>query len=458
MQRPITTPTAILAALLTVLLAAAPAAAAEVPDGGSLDLARAMATARDRAREVAAAEARHAASLERVDEARGYRWPTVRLQEIWMRTDSPAEAFALTLNQERFSFPAFVAGDPNAPDPVESATTRLEMELPLYTGGELAARVRQAELAAEATGAEAGRSADAAALAAAEAWLMLSQAREQSGLLERSLATVEAHVELARAYVDQGMLVRSELLRAEVERARIADLLEAARGGARVARAALAFRLGAEGDPPDWRLAPVPPPDGGPAPLEDWLTTVADRPDLEAARRRARAAELEIEVKQAARLPRVGLVVRGDLVDDSPFGDHGDSTAVIAQGSLDLWAGGRHRAAVAAAEADAESAREQVALFAEAVRLQVREAWVNADSARRRHATAHDALEAARENERIVEERFRRGVARTIDLLDAATARREAETRELVARADAQLAALRLAVAAGEPPESVLTP
>lgn len=458
MQRPITIPTAILAALLPLLLAAPPAAAAEVPEGGSLGLAQAMATARDRAREVAAAEARHAASLERVDEARGYRWPTVRLQEIWMRTDSPAEAFALTLNQERFSFPAFVAGDPNAPDPVESATTRLELELPLYTGGELATRVRQAELAAEASGAEAGRSADAAALAAAEAWLMLSQAREQSGLLERSLATVEAHVELARAYVEQGMLVRSELLRAEVERARIADLLEAARGGARVARAALAFRLGAEGDPPDWQLAPVPPPDGGPAPLEDWLDGVSDRPDLEAAQRRARAAELEIEVKKAARLPRVGLVVRGDLVDDSPFGDHGDSTAVIAQGSLDLWAGGRHRAAVAAAEADAESARQQVALFAEAVRLQVREAWVNADSARRRHATALDALDAARETERIVEERFRRGVARTIDLLDAATARREAETRELVARADAQLAALRLAVAAGEPPESVLTP
>lgn len=456
MQRPTRTSAAILAALLLPLLAVPPAAGQEA-QGERLDLATAMATARDRAREVAAAEARHQASLERVDQARGYRWPTVRLQEIWMRTDSPAEAFALTLNQERFSFPDFVSGDPNAPDPVESATTRLELEMPLYTGGELATRVRQAELAAEASGSEVERSADAAALAAAEAWLMLSLATEQTALLERSLETVDAHVELARAYVDQGMLVRSELLRAEVERARIADLLESARAGARVARASLAFRLGVSADPPDWQLTPVPPPRPAAARLDDWLAGVAQRPDLVAARTRARAAELEIEVQRAARLPRFGLVVRGDLVDDTPFGDHGDSTAVIAQGSIDLFAGGRHRAAVAAAEADAESARQQVEHFAAAVRLQVRQAWTEADSARRRHATARQALEAARETERIVEERFRRGVAKTIDLLDAATARREAETRELVARADAHQAALRLAVAAGEPPETVLS-
>jgi len=47
-------------------------------------------------------------------------------------------------------------------------------------------------------------------------------------------------------------------------------------------------------------------------------------------------------------------------------------------------------------------------------------------------------------------------VAKTIDLVDAVTARREAETRELVSRTEAHLAALRLAVAGGRSPESVL--
>ena len=58
--------------------------------------------------------------------------------------------------------------------------------------------------------------------------------------------------------------------------------------------------------------------------------------------------------------------------------------------------------------------------------------------------------------ERITTDRFRAGVVKTLDLLDVTTARREAETRELVARADAHTAALRLAVKAGRRPESVL--
>ncbi|OYW04655.1 MAG: hypothetical protein B7Z61_08860 [Acidobacteria bacterium 37-71-11] len=58
--------------------------------------------------------------------------------------------------------------------------------------------------------------------------------------------------------------------------------------------------------------------------------------------------------------------------------------------------------------------------------------------------------------ERITDERFKTGVVKMIDLLDATTARREAETRELVARADATAASLRLAVLAGRSPESAL--
>jgi hypothetical protein len=45
---------------------------------------------------------------------------------------------------------------------------------------------------------------------------------------------------------------------------------------------------------------------------------------------------------------------------------------------------------------------------------------------------------------------------KTLDLLDATTARREAETRALVARATAHQAALALAFEAGKAPEEAL--
>jgi outer membrane protein TolC len=430
----------------------------------TLTLARVIALARQRAGEVTAAQARRRAAEARLEEARGYRLPRVSLSEIWMRTDSPADVFGLQLNQERFSFQDFVATDPNDPDPLTNATTRLEIQLPVYTGGELSARIRQAELASEAASSGAHRVGDEAAFAAAESYVHVAQAREQVALLERSLATVTAHVQFARAYVEQGMLVASELLRAEVERARLTDLLTTARGQARVAEAALAFRLSLD-QGSHWELAPLPDPvplaggqeRGSEAGLETWLAGAESRIDLIAARQMEEVAHLEIDVRRALRRPRIGLLGRYDFADEALFGTGGNNAAVMAVASLDLFAGGSHRAAAAAAEADAAAATADVARFAEGVRLEIRQAYEEAASARARHSTAGAAVEAATENERIVEARFRQGVVRTIDLLDATTARREAETRELVARTDAHLAALRLALAAGRAPESALS-
>jgi outer membrane protein TolC len=420
-----------------------------------LTLAHAMALARGEAREVAAAQARAEAAGARLEEARGHRLPTVSLQEVGIRTDSPAEAFALTLNQERFSFAAFAAADPNDPEAVESFTTRLELAVPLTTGGEIPARIRQAEQGLAA--AEGGRqwAADQAALAAAAAYVRLSQAREQVALVERSLATIEAHVALARAYVEEGMLVRSELLRAEVERARIEDLLAEARGQASVAEAHLSFTLGLPLDR-SWELSALPGPAALPEGLSDYQAGAARRRDLDAARALVAAAHEEIRARKAGRLPKVALVARGELVDDLPFGGHGESAAVMAVASVDLWSGGRRAAAVAAAEAEARSAEADVERFAQGIALAVRRAFEAAGTSRERHATALAALDAAREALRITRERFGQGVVKTLDLLDVETALREAETRELVARAEALLATLSLAVEAGRAPETAL--
>ena len=67
-----------------------------------------------------------------------------------MRTNNPAEVFALMLNQGVFSFPEFVAGDPNDAAPLNTGITRAEIVLPLFTGGELSGRIDQANLAADA--------------------------------------------------------------------------------------------------------------------------------------------------------------------------------------------------------------------------------------------------------------------------------------------------------------------
>ena len=420
-----------------------------------LSLLDAMSTARNQAREVTAARAQAEAGAARLKQAKGYRMPQVRFQEIWMTTNTPAEVFALQLNQGVFSFDDFVMSDPNNPDWFENATSRFELMLPIYMGGGLSGRIDQAKLAAVADEIKAAWAADSAALAAAEAFIRLAQVRENVILLERSLETVEAHVNIARAYVDQGMLVRSELLRAEVEWSRIQDLLQQARGQAKVAEANLSFRLGA--DPSmSWELRKLPDPEPIAENIEPWLLTAETRADLEAARRMLSAAELEVRVKRSALMPKVGLQAKYDFNDQNLFGTGAHAGSVAAVASIDIFSGNRHRAAKAAAEADLEAGRQQLVQFEDGIRLSVKDAYETAISARQRYDTAVAAQQAALEAERITEERFKKGVVQMIDLLDASTARQEAETRKLVAAAEAYLATLELAVRSGRQPESVL--
>ncbi len=372
-------------ALLTLLalLASLPAAAA----GETLTLSGAMARARQNAREVTAARARQQAAEARASQAKGFRLPSLNLTALWTRTDNPAEVFALKLNQGTFSFPDFVQSDPNSPAPINAGITRAEIALPLFTGGELSTRIDQAKLAAAAAGQTADWAGNAAALAAAEAYVMVAQAEEYAALLKKARETVAAHVALARNYVEQGMLVRSELLRAEVELSRIDDLVEEADGRVRIANANLAFRLGAPGDA-TWALAPLADPLPLDGPVGPWLDTAASRPDLVSAQKLLAAGELEEKVRKAPYWPKLAFVARGELYGEHVFGSSGTNGALMAVATWNVFAGGSDHAAAIAAREEARAGREDVARFEEGVRLEVRQAFEEARTAEARSATA----------------------------------------------------------------------
>ncbi len=446
---------ALLFAALAGTARASGAPADPAPASPPLTLSSAMQQAREHAREVVAARARQSAAEARASQAKGFRLPSFNVTALWMRTNNPAEVFALKLNQGVFSFPEFVASNPNDASPLNTGITRAELVLPLFTGGELSGRIDQAKLAAGAASETSTWAGDNAALAAAEAYVMVAQAEEYAGLLEKARETVAAHVKLAGDYAAQGMLVKSELLRAEVELAKTEDLLTEAEGRVRVANANLAFRLGADGGA-TWALAPLPDPKPVATPVDGWLASAASRPDLASAEKLLAAGELEEKVRKAPLLPKLAFVAKGELYGDKPFGSTGTSGSIMAVATWNLFQGGSDRAAAVAAREEARAGREDVTRFQEGIRLEVRQAYEEAKTAEARHATAKKALAAAREAERITRERFQAGVVKTLDLLDASTARREAETRELVARADAHSAALRLAVKAGRRPETVL--
>lgn len=399
--------------------------------------------------EVFSARERSAAAGERYNQVKGRRLPELNLSESFVYTNNPAEVFAMSLNQGRFDMEEFFLSDPNNPDPLSTWITSVELVLPIYTGGVLSARTRQTEVMATAEERDYAHTRQRVAFDTITAYVDLAKAREHVTLLEKARNTTAEHVRLAEMYAAQGVILEADLLQSKVYLAEVDDLLTQAGNGASLAQASLNFQMGANQAVPR-ALAPLPPPDATGGDLEDWtLGALEDRQDLRAARMRLEAGRLEEKAAKPGYLPEIAVRGHYDLYDDTIFGSHGHSGSVMAFAKINLYRGGSNGAAKAAARHETASFEADIRRFEEGVRLEVQQGWLNLATANTRHETAVNALAAAKEALRVRDRRFKQGLDKMIDLLDAETSLREAETRELVARFDVALNTYRLKYVSG---------
>ncbi len=417
--------------------------------GGPLTLEQAVATALDRNPAIRSARSKAEAAEARAEQAKGHRWFSLDLTELYDRTNNPAEVFAFQLNQERFDMMDFFQSDPNHPAWLDTWVTRLELTLPVYTGGKLGSRISQAGLMRDAASLEAERTLQQTAFDTITAYVNLAKAREYAALMETARETTAKHVELAEQYAKEGFILDAEVLKAKVYLAKMDELVDQARNGARLAEAALNFQMGID-QTTHHELAPLPPPPATGGTLDSWIAAGLERrPDLLAARKKLDAGRLEEKVARSGYLPEVAIKGRYDLYDDTILGSHGDSGAIMAVARINLFRGGSDAAAIESARHQTASWESDIERFEEGIRLEIQQAYHDLETARSRHATARSALDAATEELRIREKRFREGLEKMIDLLDAETALREAKVRELVARYDVTLSTWRLELASG---------
>ena len=414
-----------------------------------LTLDRAVETALANNPEVVAAGARADAAASQLKGGKSHRMPKIGLSESFVYTNTPAEVFAFTLNQGRFDMGEFFLSDPNNPDALSTFMTRIDLELPIYTGGKLSARIGQASSMATAEEATLAHTRQKVAFETITAYVNLAKAREHVELLEKTRSTTAEHVRIAEQYAAQGFILDADLLRAKVYLSEMDEYLTQASNGARLAQAALNFQMGADQAMPR-TLTPLPAASAAGGDLDSWTTAaLEDRNDLAAARLKLEAGRLEEKATRPGYFPQIAVLGHYDLYDDTLFGSNGHSGSIMAVAKIDLWGGGSDTAQRATARYNAVSFEADVRRFEEGVRLEVQQAWQNLATAKIRHATAESSLAAAREALRVRDSRFKQGLDKMIDLLDAETALREAELRELVARYDVALDTYRLRFVSG---------
>jgi outer membrane protein TolC len=185
-------------------------------------------------------------------------------------------------------------------------------------------------------------------------------------------------------------------------------------------------------------------------PVETLVTRALEtRSERTALLDRAAAARSSAQAAAAARAPQVtGVAAVEPARPNARFVPRTDEWRTSWDLGVSLtwpvWDAGRSRAEQAAALAQADAIAERVREFDELVAIEIRERRMAMATAREALEASAQAVAAASEARRVIEERFAAGVATSTDVLDAQLALLEAELERTELTASLRVAEARL--------------
>ena len=158
------------------------------------------------------------------------------------------------------------------------------------------------------------------------------------------------------------------------------------------------------------------------------ILALKQRSDLKEITATVRASDAGLQAARSSFGPRINVFASGELDNISPFGNGGSNWAAGAELQIDLFSGGQKSASVARARANVDRMQALKQAAEDAIRLEVRRAFYDYDSARQMLSVTRAAIAQAEESLRIVTNRYRAGMNTITDLLRAEDAARNART------------------------------
>ena len=437
--------------LATLCIASAANAQSPPPASPILTLEDAVRLALAKNPTVQAAAAYSQAVREGIAEARAARMPRVDFSEGFTRSNNPVYVFGTLLTQQRFNGTDFALDFLNTPPALDNFRTGLSAAAPLYDGGQMARRIKDAKLSAQSAGETARRTRQEVIFHVIKAYTDILLAQENVRVAESALKTATSDLERAQARQEEGQGVPSDLMSAHVYLAQAQEDFLQSRNAVEVAGATLSVAMGL----PEEAVNNIEPGleemkyDAG-ALAEREHRALTTRPDLRGFNLGVERAANGARLARAEFLPKVSAFTAWEE-DNETFLSHGGNNWMAGLTlNFNLFDGGADRARLAAAHYRQAQARAQAAQMAADVKLQVREAYLNLSTAGQRLEVSRHARSQAEESLRIVQNRYEAGLATITDLLRVETARTAAQKNYLNALFDYRLGCAALELATGE--------
>ncbi|HEX9190966.1 MAG TPA: TolC family protein, partial [Candidatus Deferrimicrobiaceae bacterium] len=271
--------TAVAFALPCFALLAAPSTPAGAME--AVDFQQAVARALRANPAVSAAGYDYAAAQQDIDIARSHYLPELAFGLQFLRTNIPAEAFALTLNQGKLQSSDFQdANNFNNPPPRNDYITTFTLEQPIFVPRVYVGH-KMARTEADARGLDLLRTKEEAVYRVLAAYLEVLTAKSYVSVAERGLSDAKEHQRLAEVAESAGTGLTADVLRVKVSVAAAEGSKVTAESRLELARRGLSLAMGDPDAPPVDVTGPPPGfPDAGT--LEELQAAVAKRADLRA--------------------------------------------------------------------------------------------------------------------------------------------------------------------------------
>jgi outer membrane protein len=454
-------PTFVVAA--TVALWILPAAQAQqTADPSPLTLQQAVKIALEKnpLRKAAVADTRVASAD--VREAQSVFMPRVTFSETVTQGNDPVYVFGSKLRQQRFTTDDFSLNKLNTPLPFGNFNTRFGGSWNLFDSFASWHGLSRAKQMNDAAGHQLARTEQEIVFRVVDSYYAVLLATKQLEVAEQAVKTSQSIMDRSQARFDSGLVVESDLLTAKVRMAGRQQELIRARNNLDLARAqlntAMAVPVNSSFQPAEAlaeRMLPVP------VLQEVENQALTNRPDLKRVQSEEAAQQQSVAMAKSSFGPRVNAFAGWEM-DNPTFvaGGGGNNWLGGVEVQFDIFQGGAKRAELSRERALQERVTAMKQVASDGVRLEVRRAYYNLDSARQEIEVARATIDQAQESLRINQNRYDGGLTTITDLLGAEEATRRSQTDywEAVYRFHTSYANLELASGTLNPQSPVVMP
>jgi outer membrane protein TolC len=384
----------------------------------------------------------------RIQGARSGFWPRLDVTETVQRGNQPVFVFGSLLSQRRFAAANFAIPALNNPDPITNTRTAVSVEQSVFNGGLTRLAAQAAELNRDMAVVNRDASRLDLGFHAAQVFVRVLQLEAAVRATEAAVAAAESDRERVRDRRDVGLVTEADVLAVDVHLADMRQRQITTAGDLAVARIQLAEAAGL----PLTEGVALARPGSRPAPADgDALVreALATHPGLRQADVRLQLADNGRRAARAALMPTLAAQAGWEF-NGSSLGTQQSSWVVGAEVRVNLFRGFADAARMTEARHAYDRATVERERTARRIEVDVRGALAQLAAARAREEAGRAALMQAVESQRIIRDRYDSGLATVTEVLRAAEARLDAESRATTAELDVMLGTVALDRAIGQ--------